>query len=226
MNIIFYPKKNGSKNTEMVLIYARITINGKRSEFSIGRKMDLRRWDVQNGRLRGTTQETTNFNRFLDSIRNRCFQIYESYLKDGERVSASIIRNTYLGKSKKVWGTLEIFQDHNKEMQSLLGKDYAQGTLTRYRAAYNHLKSYIQYAHRSGDFPAQRVDHKFITGFEYFLKTRKDLSHNTAIKYIVNFKKIIRIAYANQWYSDYYPRTEEFSQQVFCRDYTSFIELF
>ncbi|WP_246139819.1 site-specific integrase [Flagellimonas hymeniacidonis] len=199
MNILFYPKKKGAKNTEMVPIYARITINGRRSEFSIGRKVQLRRWDSQSGKLRGTALEISNFNRFLESVKNKCFEIYENYLKEGERVSASIIKNAYLGKSKKVYGTLEVFKNHNDEMQSLLGKDYSRGTLQRYQAAYNHLQSYIRYSLRTGDTPIHRVDHKFITGFEYFLKTKQKLGHNTTIKYVVNFKKIIRIAYANEW---------------------------
>jgi site-specific recombinase XerD len=43
------------------------------------------------------------------------------------------------------------------------------------------------------------VDHKFITDFEYYLKTTRKCAHNSAIKYITNFKKIIRIAHANNW---------------------------
>ncbi|WP_339664486.1 site-specific integrase, partial [Maribacter arcticus] len=43
------------------------------------------------------------------------------------------------------------------------------------------------------------MDHKFITGFEYYLKMTRKCAHNSAIKYITNFKKIIRIAYANDW---------------------------
>lgn len=34
---------------------------------------------------------------------------------------------------------------------------------------------------------------------EFYLKSQKNCEHNTAIKYVINFKKIIRIAYANQW---------------------------
>ena len=37
------------------------------------------------------------------------------------------------------------------------------------------------------------------TGYEYFLKTERNCGHNSAIKYITNFKKIVRIAYANDW---------------------------
>tara|TARA_R110002051_G_scaffold83979_3_gene148841 strand:- start:186 stop:932 length:747 start_codon:yes stop_codon:yes gene_type:complete len=36
-------------------------------------------------------------------------------------------------------------------------------------------------------------------GFEYYLKTTKNCSHNSAIKYVTNLKKIIRIAFDHDW---------------------------
>lgn len=53
--------------------------------------------------------------------------------------------------------------------------------------------------YKKNDIPVKDVDHKFITGLEYYLKTTRKCAHNSAIKYITNFKKIIRIAYANDW---------------------------
>jgi site-specific recombinase XerD len=44
-----------------------------------------------------------------------------------------------------------------------------------------------------------RIDHGFITEFEYYLKTVRQCSHNTSLKYITNFKKIVRICIANGW---------------------------
>lgn len=38
-----------------------------------------------------------------------------------------------------------------------------------------------------------------MSSFEYYLKTERKCSHNTALKYVTNFKKIIRIAYAHDW---------------------------
>jgi len=39
----------------------------------------------------------------------------------------------------------------------------------------------------------------FINDFEFCLKTTRKFAHNTATKYLKNFKKIIRIALANGW---------------------------
>ncbi len=201
MNILFYPKKSERNDDGMVMLYARITINGKRGEFSLGRRIDEQRWDSRGGKLRGTTTEVSNFNRFLDNVKNRLFDIYDALLKEREDISAIIIKNIYLGKERKEYMLLEIFQEHNDEIESLLGKGFTKGTLQRYKAAYKHVSAYIEHGYHRNDIPIRRVDHKFITGLVFFLKSKRNCEHNTAVKYVINFKKIIRIAYANEWIS-------------------------
>ena len=199
VSILFYPKKSDSDIDGKVTVYARLTVNGRRSELSLGRRVDEKKWDSHSGRLRGTSMEVSNFNRFLDNVKNRLFEIYDSLLKDRKDVSASIVKNTYLGKEGKEYMVLEIFKEHNDEIESLLGKGFTKGTLQRYKAAYKHVSAYVQQNYHRNDIPVRRVDHKFITGLEFFLKSKRNCEHNTTIKYVVNFKKIIRIAYANEW---------------------------
>lgn len=69
----------------------------------------------------------------------------------------------------------------------------------RYRTAKKHVSNYTQKEYKVKDTLVREVDYKFIRGLDYYLKTDRNCSHNTAIKYITNFKKIIRIAYANDW---------------------------
>ena len=199
INILFYPKKRLSDTDGKVTIYCRVTVNLKRAEFSLRRTVEEQRWDSRSTKLRGSSTEVSNFNRFLDNVKNRLFEIYENLLKDRLDISASIIKNIYLGNVGKEYMLLEIFKEHNDEVESLQGKGFTKGTLQRYRAAYKHVSDYIGHKCQRKDIPVRSVDHKFITGLEFYLKSVKNLEHNTSIKYIVNFKKIIRIAYANEW---------------------------
>ena len=43
------------------------------------------------------------------------------------------------------------------------------------------------------------VSRQFVEDYEFWLKTSKKCCHNTATKYLKNFKKIIRIALAKGW---------------------------
>ncbi|MER3374556.1 MAG: site-specific integrase [Allomuricauda sp.] len=199
INVIFYPKKRKSSNNKLVPIYARITLDGKRAEFSTGKQVNPLKWDANTGRLRGKTPEILVLNRFFDSLKNKCVNIYDEQVRNEEYVDAETVKNIFLGKGQKQYMILEIFQDHNDEMESLVGKEYSAGTLQRYKAAKSHISDYIAHKYQKKDFPLKKLDYEFITGFDYFLKSKKNCSHNTATKYIVNFKKIVRIAYANQW---------------------------
>ena len=198
-SVLFYPRGNDIDKNGNAPIYLRITVNGKRSEFSIKRKVLLNKWNSEAGKVRGTTADVRELNRYMDSIKVKVHKIQETLLENQELVTSEIIKNIYLGKSIKHKMILEVFQEHNDKVVKLIGKDFAPGTAERYKTAKKHVSNYILKEYNVEDIPVKDVDHKFITGFEYYLKTTRNCSHNTSIKYITNFKKIIKIAYANDW---------------------------
>ncbi len=199
LSILFYLKKGRSTPQDMSIIYTRITINGKRCEFSTGRQIEVRKWNKKGSIAKGTSDESRSINRYLDSIRAKLYEIHDRLLRDNQPISAKVIRDIYFGKGEEQRMLMEIFQEHNDEMERLIGKGFTKGTMQRYRACKKHIENYLWFAYKKKDMPVQDVDHKFITGFEHYMKAIKECAHNTTVKYIVNFKKIIRIAYANQW---------------------------
>ncbi|MDT0641235.1 site-specific integrase [Zunongwangia sp. F363] len=199
LNILFFPKKGRSTPDEQAVLYSRITYNGKRAEFSTSRKIKLQAWNSKSGKAKGTSEEARAVNRFIDHIRASLYDIHDRLVREGKKISAKVIKDIYLGKEDKQYMLMEIFQDHNYQMEKLLGKGYTRGTLQRYNACKKHIENYLAYRYKAKDIPVEDVDYSFITGFDHYLKSEKDCAHNTAQKYIVNFKKIIRIAYANQW---------------------------
>ncbi|UJH90547.1 site-specific integrase [Antarcticibacterium sp. 1MA-6-2] len=198
-SILFYPKHRASDSDESAVLYTRITYKGKRAEFSTSRRINLSIWNSKSGKARGTSEQSRSVNRFLDNLKLSLYDIHDRLLREDRSISASIIKDIHLGKEEKQYMLLEIFQDHNDQMEKLIGKGYTKGTLQRYNACKQHIEDYLAFRGKAKDIPVEDVDHKFITGFDHFLRSEKDCAHNTAQKYIVNFKKIIRIAYANQW---------------------------
>ncbi len=199
--LLFYIKKSKADANGKANIYFRITVDGRRSELSIRRKININKWSSEAGRAKGHSEESKKINQYIDIIQNKIFKIHQNFVENDTSYSAEKIRNYYLGKNEANKMLLEIFKEHNKQVEKLVGKDFAPGTAERYRTAKKHVENYVKLEYNAEDIPVKDVDHKFITGFEYYLKTVRNCSHNTAIKYITNFKKIIRIAYANDWIS-------------------------
>ncbi|QCX38618.1 site-specific integrase [Aureibaculum algae] len=198
-SLLFFPMKNKATSDGKAPIYLRITVNGKRSQLSIKRKINPEKWNYEAALAIGNSLEAKELNYYLDAIRFKLYGIQKKFLDDDKIFSALDIKNRYIGKSENQKMLLNIFQEHNDKVEQLIGKDFAAGTAERYRTAKKHVEDYIKLEYKCDDIPVNNVDHKFISGLEYYLKTVRNCSHNTAIKYITNFKKIVRIAYANDW---------------------------
>ena len=201
ISLLFYIKKTKLDRNNKTNIYLRITVNGKRAEFSIQRKISLDKWNQSSSKVRGYSKEAQEINQYLDLIKNKIYKIHRRLVEENMNYTSQKIRDIYLGKNSNEKMLLQVFENHNIQMEKLVGKEYALGTISRYQTAKKHVESFIKSEYNRDDIPVREVDHKFITGLEYYLKTDCNCAHNTSIKYITNFKKIIRIAYANDWIS-------------------------
>lgn len=92
-----------------------------------------------------------------------------------------------------------MFEEHNLKMETLIGKEFSFRTLQRYKTTKKHLLEFTQFCYTLEDYPINKIDVKYINGFIYYLKSKRNLSHNSALKYVAYFKKIIRVAFANGW---------------------------
>ena len=53
------------------------------------------------------------------------------------------IKNKYFGIDEKQIMLFEIFQNHNDQMELLIGKEYALSTVKKYKTAYKHIKNFL-----------------------------------------------------------------------------------
>lgn len=196
---LFYLKGKHFENNVKVPIYLRLTVNGQRSELSISRKIDPNKWSPRTGKMRGTNLEANELNSYLDAVRNKINKIHARLVDEGRPFNASDIKILYVGKGEKIKMLVQLFEEHNQQMEKLVGIEFALGTWKRYHTTKKHIAKFIEIEYHKTDVPVRDVNLKFIKGFEYFLKVTKACNHNSALKYVNNFKKIVRIAVANDW---------------------------
>lgn len=205
-------------------IYVRITLHGNRSEFSTKKYIDPKKWDDKAMRVRGNTEEARIINGYLDSLRNKIIQTELHFQYQSEAVTLLQFMNVLRGRSTGRERTIiPIFEDHNKRVQGLLGTDFAPDTYQRYLTSLKHTQDFIRFRYGKDDIALSRIDHAFITDFDFFLRSERSCSNNTAVKYLKNFKKIIRICMANGWISqdpflNYKVRIQEVKREVLTKE--------
>ncbi|HEA19534.1 hypothetical protein LCGC14_0719760 [marine sediment metagenome] len=196
---LFYLKDKRLDKNGKAGVYLRITVNGQRTVLSLNRKIDPSQWDSRMNKLKGKSAEAEELNRLMATIRHKVNKIQHQLIEDGEPFTVHDVKYKYLGKDVKRKMLVTLFSEHNKQMEKLVGIEFALGTWKRYHTTKSHVAEYIRSEYRKEDIPVRDVDLKFIKGFEYFLKVAKACNHNSALKYVNNFKKIVRIAVANDW---------------------------
>ncbi|AOW18160.1 recombinase [Polaribacter vadi] len=198
-SILFYPKKNHTNKDGKTPIYMRITVNGRRSELSIQRKIDISSWNLKAGKVRGTTPEVRSLNRLMDVLKNKIYTIHQELIEKNIPITSKALKNSYLGIGEKEKMLIEIFTTHNNQMEKLVGKEYALNTLKRYKTTLKHIQYFLTNNLKINEIAIKRINHQFLTDFEFYLKSEKNCNHNSTMRYLKSLKKIIGIALANNW---------------------------
>lgn len=196
--ILFWVKKNRLKNGKAP-IYARVKINGVRAEFSTFLEVPVLEWDSKAQFVRQKCPGAKEINKKLIEIKeklNYCKSVLEY---KGTQVTLDALKSEYNGVSEQPRMLLEIVKQHNADIEKLIGKDYVITSWRKYRTMYNLLCSFVKWKFQRNDIPLDNLKYSFLTDFEFYLKTVKDINPATNPKYIKNFQKIIRMCVMNQW---------------------------
>jgi len=194
--LLYFLKQSG--NEPKKYIYLRITVDGHPVELSTKKQWWENRWDQEKGRASGFKQDAQEVNFFLETLDSKIFKARKQLIEDDELITAELLRDMLTGKANRKM-IMEIFADHNQQMKELVGKDYADGTLERYQTSYDHTKAFIQWQYQTEDRFIRKLDHFFIEQYAFWLKTVRNCNHNTTMKYLANFKKIVLICVKNKW---------------------------
>lgn len=195
----FYAKSTKANGNGLLPIYVRLTIDGKRFEYSTKKFIEPFKWSTELSKMKGNSEEARSINNLLDFTRNRINEIQFELLKDGVSLNIEEFKNRLLGIKQRERLLIPIFTEHNRKIKELVGTEYAPGTLERYETSLKHTKDFLQWKFRVSDIDIEKIDHAFITEYEFYLRTERKCANNTAVKYIKNFHKIINICLANGW---------------------------
>ena len=195
----FYAKSTKANGNGLLPIYVRLTIDGKRFEYSTKKFIEPTKWSTELSKMKGNSEEARSINNLLDFTRNRINEIQFELLKDGVSLNIEEFKNRLLGIKERERLLIPIFTEHNRKIKELVGTEYAPGTLERYETSLKHTKDFLQWKFRVSDIDIEKIDHAFITEYEFYLRTERKCANNTAVKYIKNFHKIINICLANGW---------------------------
>jgi site-specific recombinase XerD len=195
----FWVNATRIKNNQ-VSVYGRITVNGKRANISLQRKVILSEWDSKRGRAKGNKQESRLLNRYLDQVKNRVYVAYDELIKEKAFICSQSIKARFLGEDNEEYSLLTLVDYHNTQMSETL----TYGTLKNYFTTQKYIKLFLL-KKKVQDIYLSQLTFRFLVDFEKFLRCytpedhQKKMENNTVMKHIQRLRKMVTLAYKMEW---------------------------
>ncbi|MDB5116534.1 MAG: Recombinase [Mucilaginibacter sp.] len=202
-NLFFYLKEPKRYKSGPVPVYLRITIDCQRSEIAVGRDIEPNLWDLEKRRAKGTKEAARQLNNHLDTIQSKVKEVHTQMIATGDEITARNLKDNYLGINAQSRMLVEIFLEHNVEMESLIGNGFSDNTLRTFKSSLKHITEYLQVKYKVSDISIRKVDQAFIKNYDTFLRTKHHkCTPISADKYVKHLKKIILLSLGNRWITE------------------------
>lgn len=200
IKVLFFLYKNKLNKQNKAPIYCRLTLNKKRRHFSTGYFIPVIDWNVTTHSVYNSNILANSINTKLSIIERKIMDITLKYEVNDREYTLDEIWNEVNGKTKdNVKSLLQAFDMHNDNMELLVGKSHSIATVKKFKSIRKQLKEFILFQYKQDDIILSNIKMKFLTDFEYYMLTEKDMKQISINKTIQRMRKIIKFSIAHEY---------------------------
>ena len=215
--VIRLPKQQKSNQAT---VFARISVNGRRCEISLKKKVDPQNWDDAKGKARGTKDEIRKLNEHIERVRTIIADGYHQLIQQKKVITVDAVKSLFLGTDQNEITLIKLGEYHNTEMKDKL----ADGTMKNYYTTQKYIAKFLKEKYHRNDICLAELNYKFILDFESYLSKhqpkdhQKPLHNNGIMKHIERLCKMVNIAITMDWlvkdpfakYKQHFDKVERF----------------
>jgi site-specific recombinase XerD len=198
-SISFLPRKCRKNKKNELPLYIRVNVQGQIFEKSLGFYIAPELWDSKGGCVKGNSALAFEINEQIQFQRAKILRAKRLVEEEEIPLTIQTLKDKYKTNGEAKRYVLQLFDKHNEEMEAIIGKGSSAATVKRYKTVRKLLSEYIMKTYHRNDLLLHEITSEFIRGFEVHLKSVRKCNHNTTMKYIRNFQKLIKRATDNGW---------------------------
>lgn len=198
--ILFIGKKSRMTRHQLLPIYLRVVIDGKRFEVATHQHVLPYQWSASQGMVRGKSETATQVNTALDLVKKQVYDYKERIKIERRDFTVNSLREKWFGQDRNTRTLLETFRLSILDLQKLVKKgEYKKSTLTKYLTTERHLIDFLKWRNTGSDILLVDVRLPFPGQFVYYLQAEKGMTINSSGKMIKNLKKVVRDCVDKDW---------------------------
>lgn len=193
-SILFFIKRKKLLKDGTAPVYVRITVKKLSTEIATKKSILPSSWVAIKGRAKGNNLKNKQLNSFLDQLEYDLHDISIALQKEGKEVSSKEIFRRYKGDDESNISIVELYEEHNKQIESLVGISTAHATYLRHETSLKLFKEFLQSEYKRMDISVRAVNITMLEKYKYYLQTTRHNNNNTTVKYLRNIGKILNTA--------------------------------
>ncbi|HEY8660570.1 MAG TPA: site-specific integrase [Hanamia sp.] len=215
--VIRLPKQ---QKNDQATVFARISVNGRRCEISLKKKVNPQNWDDAKGKARGTKDEIRKLNEHIERVRTIIADGYHQLIQQKKVITVDAVKSLFLGTDQNEITLIKLGEYHNTEMKDKL----ADGTMKNYYTTQKYIGKFLKEKYHRADITLAELNYKFILDFESYLSKhqpkdhQKQLHNNGIMKHIERLCKMVNMAITMDWlekdpfakYKQHFDKVERF----------------
>ncbi|WP_299528829.1 site-specific integrase [Ulvibacterium sp.] len=199
LSVVFVARKH-NRETGKLRLYARVTVDAKRAEFSLNRELAVSLWDEKRKRGKGFSKYVISLNKYLDQVFTGLHEAHRQLLQEEVDITSAAIKAMFLKEDDRGKSLLDLIAYHNTTMVSVL----RPGTMKNYYSTERCIKEFLAEERGVEDIPLKKLNYGFIVDFEQYIRkykpaTRMGCANNGTMKHMERLKKMSRLAVKLEW---------------------------
>ncbi|THV60990.1 site-specific integrase [Flagellimonas alvinocaridis] len=201
-SVLFWLYSSRSKNGKAP-IYARISVNGKKLNISLKRRIPINEWDSNKQRVKNSSIHAKSINQYLDGFYSGLFHSFQQLRIEGKHITPKSVKARFLDEEveNQHFTMKDLVSYHNSNMFPKLHGNTSRLYLTSQKYIFLFLKTKLKLE----DIRLDELNYKFILDFENFLRKhkpnhyQKQIGNNAVMKHIQRLRKMVSLAYRLEW---------------------------
>jgi integrase/recombinase XerD len=195
ISVLFVINSSRTNKKGLSPLYCRVTLNGKRKQFSTGLFVNQHYWENKHQKVTNKEANHKYINAQIERIQVKlCNIILVCQIQDIPFTLESILREYKGLENKKEEFIVSYYNKYLARIKKLVGTEIKQATYAKFVYTASHLQAFVNWNFKKNDLPLEELNLQFLDDFDYYLKTEKNHKQVTVNKEIQRLRTPIKRA--------------------------------
>ena len=200
MAILFWLNAQKKDDAGKAPIYCRITLDGKRAQFSTAKKIEPGFWISHASKVDKRSPNAFEINEDLDTIKGELRKIYNQLTATHKHITGEMIKNAYTGRGQEKKTLIDVFNIQVAKFK-LAVKNGKAALKTQQRLENIHRKvvAFLKKEYHLSDISLVELKPSLGNDLKDYFNIDCNIADNTTFKYISIVKELLDFAVDKQW---------------------------